>query len=221
METKKQNFKGKEFTVVRGTTHPDYSYDTFEKEENDFREKYWNISPGQVIFDVGASYGSYSLTAAAMGGIVYSFEPEKTIFLDLTYNILLNNWYKTCFPINAGLWSSKVVVDMKSYAPHWPSFTISGDYKMETLDRMVEMLNLKQLDIVKIDVEGAEEHVLFGGLNAIKKFRPKLFIECHVFLDNELNNKVKNIISSIGGYAIEEINRTPCTIVIATPQAQL
>ena len=59
--------------------HPEYSYFTFEGEERDFRDVYWDVKDGDVVFDVGASYGTYTLSARAMGATVYSFEPEKII----------------------------------------------------------------------------------------------------------------------------------------------
>jgi hypothetical protein len=49
---KVQTFKGREFKVVWGTTHPEYSYYTFEGEERAFRDSFWDVNPGDVVFDV-------------------------------------------------------------------------------------------------------------------------------------------------------------------------
>ncbi len=216
-EHKIVNFKNRDFKVVRGGMHPDYSYDTFIKEEADFRNMYWNVQEGEVVFDVGSSYGSYALTACAMGATVYAFEPEKAVFVDLADNVTINNWHSRCFPMNIGLYSKKVVMNMKTYAPHWPSYTITGDYNMETLDHIVNMLQLDKIDWIKIDVEGAEENVIKGGMETIKKFTPNLIVECHTFLDAELNNKIKNLLSSIHNYSFEEIthSHSPHVIVLA------
>lgn len=206
-------FKNKKFIVEKGTTHPDYSYFTFE-EEGEFKNMYWDIKPEEVVFDVGASYGAYTLTACALGARVYSFEPEKTIFIDLKKNIDLNNWGNTCFAYNIGFWDSQSSVDMKSYAPHWPAFTITSNYSMTTMDSFVENNNITKMDWLKIDVEGAEEKVINGAFNIIKRFKPKLIIECHDFLNPDISNNVKTKLASIG-YFFEEVARPPCVMLVS------
>jgi FkbM family methyltransferase len=210
-------FRGKEFKIIRGATHPDYSYATFDEEEKDFREQYWDIHSGDIVFDVGASYGSYTLTACAYGATVYAFEPEKTVFDDLVSKVGINGWQKQCFPMNIGLWDSKNCIDMKSYAPHWPAFAISTDYKMDTLDHIAQMLELTKLDWIKIDVEGAEERVISGGLATIEKFKPSLMVECHSFLDKDMCDKVKTLLSSVHNYSFNEVVRDPCVLMLVNP----
>ena len=218
METKKQIFNGNEFEIMKGCTHPDYSYFTFDSEEAELRDKYWKIKSGDVVFDIGASYGSYALTARSMGATVYAFEPEKSVYCDLVSNIELNNWQDKCFAFNIGLWSYETTVDMKEYAPHWPKFSISEDYSMKTLDQLSKMNMVEKLDWIKIDVEGAEEHVIKGGMLTISRFKPKLFIECHVFLDPNIVSNIKKMISSLGNYEFEEISRDPCVMLYAFPK---
>lgn len=215
MEHKTQNFKGKEFKVVRGTTHPEYSYFTFEQEEKSFRDQYWDVKPDDVVFDIGASYGAYSLTACAMGAVVYAFEPEITVFKDLVQNIIINDWNNKCFPENIGIWNCSDNINMENYAPHWPKQTISGIYAMDTIDNLVKNKNLKRLDWVKIDIEGAEVNAIQGGLETINSFKPKLLIECHIFLDKEIPNKIKSMLTS---YDFEEIERDPCIMLLGTPK---
>lgn len=216
METKQQTFKDKEFTVIKGSVHPEYSYFTFEGEERDFRDAYWDIKEGDVVFDVGASYGTYTLSARAMGATVYSFEPEKTIYHDLVNNILINKFEDKCMAINMGLWSEGAVIDMKQYAPHWPQQTISENYQATSLDIIFESNNnLTKLDWMKIDVEGAEEHVVRGGLKTIGKYKPNLIIECHTFLDAGLTDKIKTLLSSVADYEFEEVSRPPCVMLCA------
>lgn len=215
MESRLKTFRDKGFTVVRGTTHPDYSYDTFE-EEKDFQSKYWDVSEGDVVFDVGASYGSYTLTACSMGAIVYAFEPEKTVFEDLARNIDINDWRGRCQLSNFGLWDKPCTVNMESYAPHWPKFTISGDYEMDTLDATVKRINIGRIDWIKIDVEGAEENVIKGAIGVISKFAPRMLVECHTFLDEGILQRVKSLLSAVHNYKFEEVSRPPCIMLIAS-----
>ena len=51
----------------------------------------------------------------------------------------------------------------------------TGNIKVniETLDSF----NLKEIDFIKLDVEGYEEKILQGGINTIQKYKPTLVIE--------------------------------------------
>lgn len=51
------------------------------------------------------------------------------------------------------------------------------DIEIDTLDNFVNENYLDRIDFIKIDVEGHELYVLQGGIDAIKKFHPKLMIE--------------------------------------------
>lgn len=212
-----QTFHGIPFYVLKGSMHPEFSFFTFDGEEKEFREDYWQIKSGDVVFDIGASYGAYALAACSVGATCYAFEPEKSIAHDLANNVMINGWEGKCFVSDSGLWSSKKLVNMKDYAPHWPQATITGDYMMNTIDDIVEEQNIQKLDWIKIDVEGAEEHVIMGALKSIRRFHPKLIIECHVFLDAELKDKIKTILSDVGGYIFNEMARPPCIMLLAIP----
>lgn len=215
IELKKQKFKNNEFKVKKGLLHPEYSYFTFESEENEFRDKYWNISAGDVVFDIGSSYGSYSLSACSMGAIVHSFEPELLVLFDFITNVAINNWHETCFIHNYGLWDSDTQINFRETAPHWPAHTISSLYTVKTLDNVVRDCNINKIDWIKIDVEGAEEKVIIGGLDSIKKFKPKMIIECHIFIDPNLHNKIKSLLPDYN--FIEEL-RDPCILLYCTPK---
>jgi FkbM family methyltransferase len=49
--------------------------------------------------------------------------------------------------------------------------------EVDTLDALCARAELTRLDFLKIDVEGAELHVLDGGTRVIEKFRPAILVE--------------------------------------------
>ena len=208
-------FKGTKFFVTQGVTHPAYSIFTFTDEEADFRNQHWDIKEGDVVIDVGCSYGAYALTACALGATVYCFEPEKTVYDDLIKNIRLNDWVSRCTAYNSALWDKPARIDMKEYAPHWPQQTITSTYPADSLDNVMSSHNLTKVNWLKIDVEGVEEKVITGASNIIKQFKPNLLVECHDFMDPEISNRVKNMLEGLADYDVQVIPRDPCVILVA------
>lgn len=208
-------WRGKRFSVAEGSLHPAYSLHTFD-EEREFKERHWNPQDGEVVFDVGASYGAYTMPALASGAIVHAFEPEPSVWADLNLNVELNGWNHRFYSTCGGLWSEAGEIDMHDYAPHWPSHTITGRYKMNTLDNVVAARKVERMDWLKIDVEGAELEVLRGGASSIEKLKPKLIIECHVFLDQALKTFAEAMLRE-WGYSFSEEPRDPCIMLVGSP----
>lgn len=212
METKKMAFRGREFVAVKGKTHPGYSWDTFAREEAELRDKYWTVGPDDIVVDVGASYGSYTLTALAMGAEVWAYEPEPTVFVDLAWNVHANHWDTRAKLFNFGLSDVNGMVDMRKYAPHWPGHTIFGEYRVFALDSVAAV----EPTWLKVDVEGHEEAVLRGALSIITRHQPKILVECHQFLDSGIKDRVRGMLH---GYTFEEIPRDDVVILYGVPGA--
>lgn len=49
--------------------------------------------------------------------------------------------------------------------------------KFSTLDSFVQQNDIKQLDILKCDVEGAEKFVFEGGMDTLQKYKPIIYCE--------------------------------------------
>ena len=206
-------FRGHAFKVCMGTTHPAYSLAIFSPggEEHDFREQHWKPEPGQFVVDVGASYGAYALTAAACGAKVLAFEPEPTVAVDLERNVALNPGFDVTVVRMALGNEAAGMVDMRSYAPHWPPQTISGDYPASRLDAF----DVPQCDLLKIDVEGLEADVLRGAMATLKRFHPVCIVEVHTFLKPTLLRECELLLQEAGYTAFEYVEREPCVMVIA------
>lgn len=48
-----------------------------------------------------------------------------------------------------------------------------------TIDQLVQEFDLKRLDLVKMDIQGAEYNALQGATNTLRKHRPILLVELH------------------------------------------
>ncbi len=58
-----------------------------------------------------------------------------------------------------------------------------------TIDRVVEQLNLPRVDVIKMDIEGAEVNALKGATETIRKFRPRIGIGTEHTSDLIANNE--------------------------------
>lgn len=59
--------------------------------------------------------------------------------------------------------------------------------------------------------------MLVGAYETIRKFRPKMLLECHTFLDKEVLEKVAALLVPMD-YLLEEIDRPPCVTLYARPR---
>ena len=154
-------------------------------------KNYWDIYAHNIIdkylkdnatiLDIGANIGSHTLYWAneRNAKMVHAFEPLPYSFEILKKHIELNNLEKKVKIYPYGL--SDEVVRTKIAQFHeinigGTSFKKQedGDYEFKPLDS----LELKEkIDLIKIDVEGAEMEVLRGGIETIKKNKPIIVIE--------------------------------------------
>ncbi len=109
------------------------------------RDKKFKIKKGMIVIDCGAAAGEYALLALEKGAKVISIESDKNTFNYLKENI---GKYKDTKIIN------KAVSDKDS----------KETVKLDTL-----LKDIKKIDILKIDVEGHELHVLRGAKNTLNK----------------------------------------------------
>jgi len=142
-----------------------------------------------VVIDIGAHLGEYSLAVAKNAEIVIAVEANPDTFKILQKNIELNK-ITNIIPINKAIYDSTGYQNLQifgdksglsSMVMNYEDKSDSIKVKTETLDRLVDNLKLEKVDWIKIDVEGAEYNVLKGAKQTISlnKERIKLIIELH------------------------------------------
>jgi FkbM family methyltransferase len=159
------------------------------------------LQPGMTFVDVGAHWGYFTLVAAARVGpygSVVSLEPHAQRFGRLRDNLERNRLRQvTPLPIAAGAATSYqelVVGDESADTPtgSWlrPGSPSAAALREPTGERIVEVralddlareLELEAIDLVKIDVEGAEGAVVRGMRELLSRGRVRrLLLEVHV-----------------------------------------
>ena len=162
--------------------------------ENEIME-HFNPKSGDIVVDVGAHIGLYSLIAAKRvgpGGKVIAIEPDPENFKILRKNILLNR-SKNIEALECAAYSARE--KLKLFLPELEQGrtifnTVMQDrgktsinfleVEANTLDNILESKNITEVNWIKIDVEGAELEVLKGAVNTLSSNKDTTFvIEIH------------------------------------------
>jgi FkbM family methyltransferase len=154
------------------------------------------LTPDMTLFDVGANQGEVTLFAARRltKGKVVAFEPVDENYRRLLGNAQLNGLTnivakQCCLGERAGRTQLFATPDESHLHRHgWNEGVSSmfaaderavpfGHAEVHRLDDVVPLLALSRLDVLKIDVEGAELAVIRGGRESIARFRPAIIVE--------------------------------------------
>jgi len=149
---------------------------------------------GWVVVDVGAYLGFYTLWAGVHvgdSGLVVAVEPNPTAREILLSNVSLNRGRigRIAFDPRlvcgspgirrlyvTGYWATSSIV--RSYAEHMGDIEDTILVPCTTLDELFEDHNLEHIDLLKLDVEGAEEEVLATPTVCPKKVA-RIVVEVH------------------------------------------
>ena len=146
---------------------------------------WFQVKPGDVVVDVGAHIGHYTLMAARYASRVVAVEPEPSNFSALVSNIRLNS-YSNVIAICAALsdqnrklplhvaalgnmGSSSLEPEPVGQGTESKRGTV--EVQCDTLDSIVARLHLDAIDWLKIDVEGHEIPVLEGAQETLARVK--------------------------------------------------
>ena len=147
------------------------------------------VKPGMAVVDVGAHVGYYTLLAAKLvgnTGKVYAFEPEQSNHAILLKNISTNgydNVVATPMAVSDQTGISTLYItalDNGRHSVYHHGLPERGSATVETttLDTFLESEGWPHIDLIKVDVEGAEVAVLDGMTQLMgKSLDLKLIIE--------------------------------------------
>jgi FkbM family methyltransferase len=173
----------------------DLSYTLFAGacyEPNEFALLDRVLKPGMVFLDGGANEGVYTVFASARvgpTGCVIAVEPSLRELERLKANIKINraaNVIIADVALAERPRSVKLILAEQRHSGQntLGAFIYEGVDSLEarcvravTIDDLILTHGLSRLDIVKLDLEGAEFRALIGARNALRDMRPLLLIE--------------------------------------------
>jgi FkbM family methyltransferase len=145
------------------------------------------LKPGEAFFDVGCNVGLYALIAAGLvgpQGQIHGFEPVPanvtTILRNLELNGLCDRVYVNPVAVGETCGAIELFLPATATESGWASLvrTAGRPYSvtvpMISLDSYIVQHNIVQVDLIKIDVEGAELRVFQGMRALLSSLRPPI-----------------------------------------------
>lgn len=192
------------------------------------------LEPGMTFFDVGASFGLYSLAAAVKVGLhgrVYAFEPTRSAAAALRDHISLNGFEDRARVVEAVVDEQSGTVEfhepttdwvqgtnmMASLSEQWVAArrTFAPGTEIDTFscpavsvdDFCAEVGILP--DVLKIDVEGAEGRVLRGARSFLSSKTGRILLETHEYALRSLGDSEASVLAGLeeAGWEYDEVER--------------
>lgn len=183
-------------------TSTKWRVDTLFTKEPDTIEWIDGFKPGEVLIDIGANVGMYTIWAAKTRGIrVFAFEPESQNYALLYKNIVLNRLSEQvvayCVALSDESVYSRLYLSQFQVGGSCHTFGEKLDHRLEpreskfsqgcistTLDHLVATGVVPMPDHIKIDVDGLEHKVLAGCRSLLADRRLKsILIEINTNLE--------------------------------------
>ncbi len=160
-----------------------YVNEMFEPAECRFVMKF--LQHGMIFFDIGANLGQYTLLASRQvgpKGQVHSFEPNGRMFAELRYNVELNGFSGICTLNNMAVSDKEGTAKLSLYKPGDEVYGSLGHHKREEgallgyeevktirLDGYIKETGVSRIDLIKMDIEGAELPALKGAAGLLSR----------------------------------------------------
>ncbi len=195
------------------------------------------ITPGNVVIDAGAGFGTFTLLASRLvgpSGRVVAVEPVPDSLAALERTVKANGLDNvTVVPDALAAQEGSITIHMASgaysgasacdgVAPHGETVR-AYQVRATTLDALVTDLGLPKVDFIKMNLEGMEEAALRGGAETLRRHAPLLALSAaHLPEDRdrlpsvlrELQPSYVTVLSTAGGASREH------PVLLAAPNGE-
>ena len=177
------------------------------------------VRRGDAFFDIGANVGFYSFFVAPLcgrSGSVHAFEANPLLIEHLRRSAALNESQTNIIvnPVAIGregnktleLYDPEKIGGSSLYQLEWLEKSKSVTVPLTTIDDYVKSNRITRLDVVKIDIEGAELDAFCGMEETFEKCPPSVILCELVLLLGRGNHPGERLhAGERGGYAAEVI----------------
>jgi FkbM family methyltransferase len=175
-----------------------------------------SVKPGNVVYDLGANVGFYSLLASLLvgkEGRVIAFEPVPRNVSYLRKHLQLNRVTNcSVFECAVSDTNGRARFDFsRSHSTGRLTKDRSGDITVPTvmLDGLFRQGEIPAPHIVKCDIEGGEHAALSGALEVLTTCRPILFLATH---GAEVHRKCCDLLRN-AGYRLKSLEGSPIEMI--------
>jgi FkbM family methyltransferase len=146
---------------------------------------------GGVLLDVGAHVGRWSIRLSPVASRVIAVEANPSTAATLRRHLAMNDVHNVDV-VQVAAWDENTVLHLEDPnhqldgggARTLPSVNGQTDMvpavRLDSYQPILDLLaDAGRLDLMKLDVEGADIHALRGMAGLLEKYKPVLVIECH------------------------------------------
>lgn len=177
-----------------------------------------------TIVDIGAHFGFFSLFAhknLLPDSQIIAIEPSSSNFKQLQKNCIANN-ANNIITINKAVSNTKEEINLyisESYNcttiesnPQLDKNKHFNKVKTISLENILNLYNLSEIDFMKMDCEGAEYDVLFNTSKEVFNYIHTISLEFHDLKSTEWNGETLSKHLEENGYSIAQFSYSPSNL---------
>ena len=163
------------------------------------------VGPGDVVLDIGANVGEFTLGVLERGARVVAVEGDPMVFRCLTENLANEKNVQLCGNV---LWKEETELVYYS-EPNEANSSVfqppetryrAKEIRLQatTLDNLAARMNINAIDLLKCDAEGAEPEVISGGRDILTRTRQVVFDTGAERMGEETSDEVEQLLKGLG-----------------------
>jgi FkbM family methyltransferase len=179
------------------------------------------LPPGGTFVDVGANFGTFSLLASRLAGAsghVIAIEPQARLSSMIRKSAELSG-VTNCEVMQVACGREKSTLELlvpsddSGRAGFYSGFSGRMKHATEKVDVIpLDSLDLENVSMIKIDVEGSEMDVLDGAVATLQRRKPALMIELNPWSAAAAGKSPRDIVdrlASLGYTSLSIVDRYP------------
>lgn len=186
------------------------------------RRDYGDVSPGATVLDLGASTGVFAVFAAASapGARIIAYEPMRGAFELLVENVRRNDADVVCHNAAVTATGAEAALYIDGEGLFFPSLVPpasrarSVSVPSVTLEQVLERDRLSTVDLLKLDIEGAEYEVLYNTPRDCLDRIAEIRMEAHDLDTEDRNARALERFLAASGFRITRAQREPTGVVL-------
>jgi len=209
------NHSNYNFLVRDYQDDPSYQHDLDHKvinetwEENVYRIHDGDFNGDKIFVDIGANIGSVSLFVGNFNKNrkddnkikVFAIEPEPNNLALLKENII-NNFAQNITIVNNAIWHEEKVVSISNKGGNSNILNLEDEEKSIvsaiTMERLFLLYDIREVDVMKIDIEGAEFDLIINTPSEVLSKIKKLVLEFDKSSDGRFGMMIEKLAKQFG-----------------------